>query len=74
MKEIKYIGHILSSQGQKPNEENIRAVTKLPTPENKQELQRFLGMAQYLVKLILNLSEINAPLRKLLEKDTAWHW
>lgn len=27
-----------------------------------------------LAKFIPNLSEISAPLRKLLEKDTAWHW
>lgn len=74
MMEIKYIGHILSTQGLKSDEEKIRVVTQLPKPKNKQELQRFLGMVQYLAKFIPNLSETSAPLRKLLEKDTAWHW
>ncbi|KAL1277849.1 hypothetical protein QQF64_024522 [Cirrhinus molitorella] len=74
MREIKYIGHILSANGLKPDEEKIKAVTQLPAPESKQELHRFLGMVKYLAKFIPNLSEISAPLRKLLEKDTAWHW
>ena len=33
-----------------------------------------MGMIQYLAKFIPNLSEVSAPLRKLLENDTAWHW
>ncbi len=52
----------------------MRAVTQLPPPQNKQDLLRFNGMVQYLTKFIPNLSEISAPLRKLLENDTEWHW
>ena len=44
------------------------------SPTNKEELQRFLGMATYLSKFIPNHSEILAPLRVLLEKNTEWHW
>ena len=40
----------------------------------QEELQRFLGMLTYLAKFIPNLSQIAAPLRVLLEKDTQWHW
>ena len=44
------------------------------SPTNKEELQRFLGMAPYLSKFTPNYSEISAPLRVLLEKNTEWHW
>lgn len=74
MTEIKYIGHILSAQGVKPDEEKVRAVTEIPPPQSKQELQRFLGVVQYLAKFIPNMSDISAPLRKLLERETEWHW
>ena len=47
---------------------------KLEIPENKEELQRFLGMITYLSKFILNYSQTLAPLRTLLEKDCEWHW
>ena len=47
---------------------------KLKIPENKEELQRFLGMTTYLSKFIPNYSQTSAPLRTLLEKDCEWHW
>ena len=43
-------------------------------PHYKTELMRFNGMINYLGKYIPNLSSLNKPLRKLLEKDVAWHW
>ena len=72
--EIKYIGHVLSTDGLKADDEKVRAVVQLPPPQDKLELMRFMGMIQYLEKFIPNLSEVSAPLRKLLENDTAWHW
>lgn len=60
MTEIKYIGHILSAQGVKPDEEKVRAVTEIPPPQSKQELQRFLGVVQYLAKFIPSMSDISA--------------
>ena len=44
----------------------------MPAPENKSDLQRFLGMVTYLGKFVPNLSEVSAPLRELLEKNLAW--
>lgn len=72
--EVKYIGHTLHADGLRPDEEKICAITQMPTPESKQALMRFIGMVQYLAKLIPNLSEISAPLRILLQGDTEWHW
>lgn len=46
----------------------------MPQPEDTQALIRFMGMVQYLLKFIPNLSEVSAPLRRLLECDTQWHW
>ena len=60
--EIKYIGHVLSTDGLKADDEKVRAVVQLPPPQDKQELMRFMGMIQYLAKFIPNLSEVSAPL------------
>ncbi|CAB4002304.1 Hypothetical predicted protein, partial [Paramuricea clavata] len=40
----------------------------------KTELQRFLGMINYLGKFLPNLSKETAPLRQLLEKDVQWRF
>lgn len=72
--EISYIGHILSKDGIKPDPRKTEVITQMAPPQNKEEVQRFLGMLTYLAKFIPNLSQIAAPLRVLLEKDTQWHW
>ena len=46
----------------------------MPFPKNKKELQRFLGIINYLGKFVPNLSENTDNLRKLFEKDTEWHF
>lgn len=74
MSEIKYIGHVLSGEGLKPDQDKIKAIVEMPKPQDKAALMRFLGMVLYLAKFVPNLSEISAPLRKLLENGVAWHW
>ena len=46
----------------------------MPEPKTKQELERFMGMIQYLSNFITRLSEKSAPHRALLKKNAAWYW
>lgn len=73
-KSIKFLGHIFDENGCKTDEEKIKAIHALKTPTTVKELQRLLGLVTYLGKFIQNLSELTAPLRELLNKDTAWSW
>ena len=72
--EIAYVGHLLTKDGLKPDPEKIRAVQAMTKPSNTKELETFLGFIQYLAKFLPNMTEVSAPLRKLLKKNTAWHW
>lgn len=72
--QVKYLGNIVSADGFKPDPDKIKAITEMPKPESKQELQRLLGMVNYLSQYIPNMSEITAPLRTLLRKDSQWIW
>ena len=72
--EISYIGQVLSKEGLKPDPQKVRAITEMNRPQNKEELQRFLGMVTYVAKFIPNFSQISTPLRQLLEKETDWYW
>ena len=67
--EISYVGHTLTKDGLKPDLKKTEAITAMPIPKNREELQRFLGMLTYLAKFIPNLSQVASPLRKLLEKN-----
>ena len=72
--QVTYVGHVLSDEGAKPDDEKIRAVRDMEPPTCKKELQTFLGFVQYLGKFVPNLSEVSAPLRELLQKTTEWYW
>ena len=40
----------------------------------KHDMQRLLGMINYLAKYIPNTSELTAPLRSLLKSYVPWTW
>lgn len=73
-KDIKFIGYIFSEQGVKADPDKVRAISEFPPPRCVAELQRFLGMVNYLGSFIKNLSSKNKNLRDLLKKDIQWHW
>ena len=72
--EVKYVGNIVSAEGIKPDPDKVKAITEMPNPESKQDLQRLLGMVNYLAKFIPNMSEVTSNLKVLLKKDVAWNW
>uniref|UniRef100_A0A8C7ZN50 Gypsy retrotransposon integrase-like protein 1 n=1 Tax=Oryzias sinensis TaxID=183150 RepID=A0A8C7ZN50_9TELE len=71
---VKYMGHIITAAGQKADDTKIKAIIDMPTPEDKQSLQRLLGMVKFLAQYIPNEASVTAPLRQLLKKDTVWQW
>ncbi|XP_053326251.1 uncharacterized protein K02A2.6-like [Spea bombifrons] len=74
LKELKFVGDIISDQGVRPDPMKISAIKYMKKPQNVKDVQRFLGMVNYMGKFIPNLSEKIAPLRWLLEKKNAWNW
>ena len=71
---VNYVGHTLTPNGIKPDSERIRALVNMPTPTNKQEVHRILGVVTYVAKLIPNLSNISAPLRELVKDYVEFAW
>ena len=70
-KEINFLGHTIS-QGVEADPRKATAIYDMPNPTTVKELQRFLGITNYVSKFITNYSEITSPLRQLLEKDVTW--
>lgn len=64
---VKFLGHVLTAEGLKVDEDKIESIERIGDPKNKTELQRLLGMLQYLQKFVPNLAEMTGPLRKLLK-------
>lgn len=71
---VKFLGHIFSGNGLEADPDKIAAIKLLELPQNKQQLQRLLGMVTYLSKFIPNLSMLTESMRLLLPMDVAWLW
>ncbi len=72
--EVAFIGHILTSDGLKPDPKKVEAINDMPHPKDVQSLRRFLCMINYLDKFLPGLSDETEVLRKLTEKDAEWCW
>ena len=72
--EVKYMGHVLSTEGLKPDPDKIQAVSKMPKPTCKQETLSLLGFVNYLAKFLPRLSEIAQPIRELTTKNAVFVW
>lgn len=72
--EITFLGHTFNARGMKPDTSRVKAIVNLPKPSEKKELERFLGVTNYLSRFIPRYSELSAPLRKLLGKNVQFEW
>ncbi|XP_047037910.1 uncharacterized protein K02A2.6-like isoform X1 [Helicoverpa zea] len=72
--EVCFLGYVFSKDGARVDQEKVKAIVNMPTPQNVKELQRILGMINYLGPFISNLSEKTQILRNLLKKDAVWSW
>ena len=67
--EISFFGNIYSKDGIRPDPAKVHDIQNMPVPQDKEDLQRFLGMMTYLATFIPNFSEESQPLRDLLKKN-----
>ena len=64
--EIKYLGHIITKDGVKPDPELVSAVKKFPQPRKLKDIQAFLGLTGYYRRFIKNYARVAEPLLKQL--------
>ena len=72
--EVNYVGHVLTSQGLKPDPEKIKAIVNMPPPIDKEGVQRFLGTVNYLDKFIERKAELQGPITQLTQQNAAFVW
>lgn len=73
-KEILYLGHVVSEKGVLPDPEKTKVLHNYPTPQNSDDVKRFVAFANYYRKFIPNFAYIAFPLNKLCCKNTPFIW
>lgn len=71
---INYMGHVLNQEGISPNPEYLEAILQLKNPNNRKELQSFLGSVNYVREYIPHLADLIQPFRGLLKKNSVFTW
>lgn len=72
--EIEFLGYKINSEGVRPSENKINAITKFPAPKTVHQLRQFLGLISYFRKFIKNCALMTSSLTRLLKKDCPWSW
>lgn len=65
-RQVGYLGHIVSAEGLRVDEEKIKALRTWPVPRNPDELRIYLGFTGYFRKFIEAYAKIARPLNDLL--------
>uniref|UniRef100_A0A2S2R931 RNA-directed DNA polymerase n=1 Tax=Sipha flava TaxID=143950 RepID=A0A2S2R931_9HEMI len=72
--EMAYLGFMLSADGVRSGEQKMVVVQHFPRPQNKQEVQRFLGLCGFFRRFITHYAQLVLPINELLKEKVAFTW
>ncbi|CAF5170284.1 unnamed protein product [Rotaria magnacalcarata] len=68
-REMRYLGHIITQNGIKPDPDLIKSVKNFPQPKKIKDVQSFLGLTGYYRRFIKDYSKIAEPLQQQLRNS-----
>lgn len=71
---IKYLGHLITSEGLQVDPEKVAAILDRPPPSNEKHLLSFLQTCSWYRRFMKDFSNIAEPLTKLTKKKAIWTW
>ena len=72
--EVEFFGETYTVNGCKPAQSKVKAITEMPVPNCKKQVQSFIGMVNYLSKFSAQLSELAEPIRELSKEKVPFNW
>ena len=74
LKEVSFLGHIVSAEGIRVDLVKIEAIVNWKPPRNVTEVRSFLGLAGYYRRFVQGFSVIASSLTRLLRKGVKFEW
>ncbi|KAA3466361.1 DNA/RNA polymerases superfamily protein [Gossypium australe] len=74
LKEVRFLGHIISGDGILVDPSKISAIFEWKPPRNVSSVSSFLGLAGYYRWFVKGFSMIATPMMRLLQKEVKFEW
>ncbi|KAK5843606.1 hypothetical protein PVK06_006063 [Gossypium arboreum] len=74
LREVTFLGHVVSAEGIKVDPRKIEAILEWKPPRTVSEIRSFLGLAGYYRRFVEGFSVMAAPLTKLIRKRVPFVW
>ena len=72
--EVDFFGETYTMDQCKPAQSKVSAISEMPPPTSKKQVQSFIGMVNYLSKFLARLSELAEPIRELCKDKVPFNW
>jgi hypothetical protein len=74
VKEVEFLGMIVSREGIKMDDSKVKAIREWPTPKTVRGVRSFLGLANFYRRFIEGYAQVTRPLNDLTKKNTPFPW
>ena len=74
IREVKFLGHVVSEEGIHVDQSKVESIKEWPIPKTPTEIRQFLGLAGYYRRFIEGFSRIAKPLTSLTRKGVTYKW
>ena len=73
-KEVDFLGETYTTDSLKPAQSKVSAISEMPPPTCKKQVQSFIRMVKYLSKFLARLSELAELIRELSKDKVPFNW
>ncbi|GET61787.1 retroviral-like aspartic protease 1 [Rhizophagus irregularis DAOM 181602=DAOM 197198] len=73
-KNVEYLGHIVGTDGLKPDDKKIEKIKNLKPPKNIKQIREINGLCSYYRKFVKGYSKIVKPIMELTRKNVPFVW
>ncbi len=73
-KELECLGHIIDDRGIHPDTDKLQRIRDWRTPRNYNDIQRFVGLVNYVSNFLPDITTYTAPLQCMVKNGAPFFW
>ncbi len=74
LKQLKYLGKVVSGEGVQTDPDTVSYMVNYPTPKNVKQVRSFIGLCSHYRNFVTGFSLIAEPLIRLTRSNQPWVW